>query len=325
MRNVYFKALLWGAFLLAGCAYQPTQNPVLGDVAPAQVLLADIPYFPQEQNQCGPASLATLLVHRGVDTDPARLRELLYIPERGGSLAPELLIQARAFGLLAYPLAPNLVDLLGELAAGNPVLVMQNLGLSWIPRWHFAVAIGYDLNRESIILRSADRPNYEMPFDLFERTWQRADRWALVTTQLGEFPATATPNKIAFAAADLEAVGRPQDASLLYNRMTVQWPGNYLGWLGSGNLSYGQGEYDAASSSYQNGLKRNPEAGDLWNNLAYAQMRQQCIANALEAAQCAVESEPDNQSFLETRAEMEDRAGTTDGEACPTLLVNCRP
>ena len=36
-------------------------------------------------------------------------------------------------------------SVLPEIAAGNPVLVLQNAGWSWLPVWHYAVVIGYDL------------------------------------------------------------------------------------------------------------------------------------------------------------------------------------
>src|SRR2546422_3737218 len=54
-------------------------------------------------------------------------------------------------GQLAVPVT-TLSDLLAEVAAGHPVLVFQNLGLHWIPRWHFAVAVG---DRKSTRLNSS--------------------------------------------------------------------------------------------------------------------------------------------------------------------------
>jgi hypothetical protein len=33
---------------------------------------------------------------------------------------------------------------LREVAAGNPVLVLQNLSFAWAPVWHYAVVMGYD-------------------------------------------------------------------------------------------------------------------------------------------------------------------------------------
>lgn len=40
------------------------------------------------------------------------------------------------------------------LAAGHPVVVLQNLRLGRAARWHHAVAVGYDLRRHEVVLRS---------------------------------------------------------------------------------------------------------------------------------------------------------------------------
>ena len=56
--------------------------------------------------------------------------------------------------MVALRTAPRLADLLQEVAAGHPVIVLQNLGLEWIPVWHYSVVIGYDLSRGQLVLRS---------------------------------------------------------------------------------------------------------------------------------------------------------------------------
>ena len=44
--------------------------------------LADVPFFAKEDYQCGPAALATVLAHNGVDVTPDRLASRLFVPER---------------------------------------------------------------------------------------------------------------------------------------------------------------------------------------------------------------------------------------------------
>src|SRR5690606_40172617 len=88
---------------------------------------------------CSSDLLATMLNQRGIDTAPEQLVERVYLPERKGSLQVEMVAAARAHGLLVYPLQPKLETLLTEVAAGNPVLVLQNLAFDRWPQWHFAV------------------------------------------------------------------------------------------------------------------------------------------------------------------------------------------
>ena len=102
-----------------------------------RVELTETPFFPQEEHQCGPAALATVLNYHQLAVTPAELTPQVYLPEREGSLQIELVAAARRYGMLAYPLRGNLSDLMTEVAAGNPVLVLQNLAFGWLPKWHY--------------------------------------------------------------------------------------------------------------------------------------------------------------------------------------------
>jgi ABC-type bacteriocin/lantibiotic exporter with double-glycine peptidase domain len=161
-------------------------NPFVDDIGPGRVAgthrTCRCALLPQKAYQCGPAALATLLQDQGIPWSPEQLVPEVYVPARQGSLQAEMLAAARARGLVAYPLRPELDAILREVAAGRPVLVLQNLGLSWLPRWHYAVIVGYDLARGEIVLRSGLHERHVNGFARFERTWRRAGRWAFVVT-----------------------------------------------------------------------------------------------------------------------------------------------
>ena len=146
------------AALLAGCAAPQVsglieQRPAgLADSAE----IAATPFFPQEDYQCGPAALAAALVHAGRDATPELLLPQVYLPGRKGSLQAEMLAATRRQELVAFVLAPRLEDLLRELAAGTPVLVLQNLAPWPVDVWHYAVVVGYDHDKGEVILRSGE-------------------------------------------------------------------------------------------------------------------------------------------------------------------------
>ena len=117
------------AVALAGCATSPPLADGLPASAPRSIELDSTPYFPQEDYQCGPAALATLLVASGVDVTPESLAPEVFLPERRGSLALELVGAARRHGRLPYVLATTADEMVEELEAGRPVLVLQNLGV----------------------------------------------------------------------------------------------------------------------------------------------------------------------------------------------------
>jgi hypothetical protein len=153
--------LIAGVFVLAllsGCASLFPQTSALLDAPPQGLLqrveLAGVPFFPQTEYQCGPAALATVLSHFGAKVTAEELVPQVYLPARQGSLQVEMLAAARRNGLVSYVLAPRFEDLLRELAAGNPVIVLQNLTLWPFERWHYAVAIGYDYHSGELFLRS---------------------------------------------------------------------------------------------------------------------------------------------------------------------------
>ncbi len=82
------------------------------------------------------------------------MKDEVFIPGREGSLQLEMVAAARRHGMLVYPLQGGLESVLEEVAAGNPVLVLQNQAFSWWPRWHFAVVVGFDRERRELVLRS---------------------------------------------------------------------------------------------------------------------------------------------------------------------------
>src|SRR5205823_8928965 len=144
LKNARCIAGVFILLALCGCAGLAPQTATLREtLAPAlheRFELTQVPFFPQDEYQCGPAALATALASSGVKVTPEELVPQVYIPERKGSLQVEMLAAARRHGLISYQLAPRLEDLLRELNAGTPVIVLQNLGIG--ESWHYAVAIG---------------------------------------------------------------------------------------------------------------------------------------------------------------------------------------
>ena len=180
-------------FWLGGCATPQSQAllKLNSHHLPQQVELVEVPYYPQETHQCGPAALATVLNAGGSQVTPQDLTPEVYLPGREGSLQVEMLAATRRNGLLAYELSPRLEDMLREVAAGTPVVVLQNLGLSWYPVWHYAVVVGYDLEREEIILRSGRERRQLMQLTTFEHTWRRSGYWAMLAMPPDKLPQPA--------------------------------------------------------------------------------------------------------------------------------------
>jgi hypothetical protein len=134
------------------------------DNLPASKEIHGVPFYPQESNQCGPAALATTLDWSGSKVTLKTITSEIYTPGRKGSLQPLLISATRYHDRLPYVIR-DLEPMMREVAAGHPVIVLQNLGLSWYPRWHYAVLIGYDMEKRIMILRSGRKVPYPFSFE----------------------------------------------------------------------------------------------------------------------------------------------------------------
>lgn len=281
--------VLFLIMLVTGCATPQVSalRAKTADTLPLKTELTAVPFFPQEEFQCGPAALASALVHSKVDTAPAALVPQVYLPGREGSLQTEMLSTTRRHGRLAYRLAPRFEDVLLEVAAGNPVVVLQNLAFSFAPLWHYAVVIGYDRENEEIMLRSGTTRRLVMTFSTFERTWARGSHWAMVALPPRQLPVTAAENDYVAAAAALERVS-VADAREAYAAALGKWPVNLSARMGAGNAAYALKDLAAAETAYRRATLDHPRSGDAWNNLAQVQFELGRKNEALLAAQQAV-------------------------------------
>lgn len=296
------------------CAHR---GPVLehaGDLPP-RIELSETPFFPQERYQCGPAALATVLGAEGSAVAPEALVSEVYLPSRKGSLQTEIIAAARKRGKLAIPVSPTLDGLLAEVSAGHPILVLQNLGLDWLPRWHYAVAIGYDLEQSTMILRSGTEARRLTPFDVFLKTWDRSGRWGLVVLEPGSLPARAEPASYLAAASTLETLGRGGAAETAYLAATRRWPDHAAAWLALGNSRYARQALPEAEAAFRAAVGAQADAAPAWNNLAYALAGRGCIEAARKAARCAARIAPAERTFAETLEDMEKRTAAA-GPAC---------
>lgn len=277
------------ALWLAGCA-----TPQVGQLAQQwpsdlsqQALLTSVPFFPQEDHECGPAALAMVLRSAGLPVEPEQLVSQVYVPGRQGTLQTELLVSARRHGLPAYVLQPSVAAVLREVAAGNPVLVFQNLGLSAWPVWHYAVVIGFDRARNQLLLHSGRTAQLAMSLFTFERTWARGDHWAMVALPVAQVPVTAQADSFAQSIAALERL-HVAPARAAYAAALRQWPTHRVLLLGLGNTAYALGDLTGAGAAYAQAVQAHPNFADAWNNLAQVQWEQGALPDAAASVARAV-------------------------------------
>jgi len=304
-------ALVWAVLLLASAACAPVapRPDSMRDRAPVE--LTATPFFPQREHECGPAALATLLGAAGRGLHPDALTARLMVPGRQGSLQPELLAQARSEGFIALPIEPSLEALIAELDAGRPVLTLQNNAFAWYPRWHYAVAIGYDPTDDSLVLRSGMTERLGVARRNFENTWARSGRWGFVLLRPGQLPAGGDGLAYARAVAAFESTaaqrGVPPAAIAGESRRAwaagvARWPMRWELAFGAGNRRYADGALAEATAAFEDATRLDPGRAAGWNNLAVAYMDAGRWDDAVSAAERAAALDP-SPDVLSTRSE----------------------
>lgn len=257
---------------LAGCAQFVPQTISLRDAWPPEVARAheikDVPFFPQTDYQCGPAALATVMGTAGSRVVPDDLVDEVYLPARRGSLQVEMLAAPRRHGLVAWQLPARYDALLREVAAGNPVLVLQDLGIWPVTSWHYAVVVGFDYESGMLYLRSGETERQVLPFTIFELTWKRGGYWAMVVNRPGTLPATATEASYLPSMMAFERTASPAASRDAWEAFLARWPGNAFGSVALSNRYYAEGRLPLAEAVLRQASAKNAGSAEILNNHA---------------------------------------------------------
>ncbi|MEE8445818.1 MAG: PA2778 family cysteine peptidase, partial [Alphaproteobacteria bacterium] len=231
---------------------------------------------------------ATVLVWSGMEPASVDLGPLLDLAGDAGNLRREIVETVRVNARLGIPVY-GLAGILAELAAGRPVIVLQNFGAGWFPRWHYAVAVGYDLEREDLYLHTGTRGWRPTRFGPFEFSWVRGGSWALVVLTPDRLPAGASLADSLDAADGLERAGKFAAAAATYEAIAQRWPGGAAALMGLGRNRHALGDLAGAEAALRKAIEAAPEAAaPAWNDLAYVLAGLGRRAAALDAARAAI-------------------------------------
>lgn len=285
--NARFAGVFILLLLLSGCARNPVLLQSTYQALPPHAEITSVPFYAQTEFQCGPATLAMVLNHQDVETDVEQLIPQVFLPERDGSVQPEMLATVRRYDQLAYPIRGTMDALLGHLAAGDPVVVMQNLSLPIYPMWHYAVAIGYDLPSETLILRSGEIERHTMSFSRFDATWARTERWGFVVAEPGTLPAGITARNALEAISAYEESHGPRASLSSWQAFIEHHPTNAIGQFALGNALYADQQPEKARKAFERATELDANMGAAWLNLGLLLLQQEepiAARKALEQA-----------------------------------------
>jgi hypothetical protein len=280
---------LWAiAGLLAGCAgIRKSDSPVLQEGLAPVIELEAVPFYPQTKYQCGPSALAMALAYSDLPITPDELKDQVYTPSQKGSLQIAMIGATRRHGRIAYPIS-GYNSIWPEIAAGYPVIVLQNLGLSWVPVWHYAVVIGYDFAENSVILHTGVSERKQVSFAAFENTWARSNYWGMIVLKPTQLPAIAREKEYLAAVYGLEKSRQFQAAIKGYQTALTRWPRSLVAFMGLGNSRYALGDLLGAEGAFRSAIENHSRAAEAYNNLAQVLSEQGRKREAIAAARKAV-------------------------------------
>lgn len=254
--------------LLSGCASGPSlSSERLANLSAQQQRLTQVPFYPQRDYQCGPATLAMVLEASGKSASVDTLIPQVFLPGREGSVQPEMLSTVRRHGRIPFVIPGDFHALLLELDAGHPVAVMQNLALPAFPMWHYAVAIGYDLPVRQLTLHSGTSRARQTAFDRFDATWARADRWAFVALPPGELPASLAADELLQPISDFEQTAGSRQALPAWRAASRRYPDHAMLRFALGNALHTSEDSAGAIQAFREAVARDPELAEGWLNL----------------------------------------------------------
>jgi ABC-type bacteriocin/lantibiotic exporter with double-glycine peptidase domain len=183
-----------GVFVVIGCAGLAWQGPAgsysevnreeiqrtgVHPVSSDHVVHLAVPFFPDDTDQCGPATIASVLTYWGIPVEPPVLRAQIYLRRLRGTLPIDLFLAAQAQGLQAKGVGGTLDKLKAELDAGRPVVALLNLGGAIFPQGHYVVITGYSERQQGVYMHSGLDRDLFVPYDRFLGDWKKAGRWML--------------------------------------------------------------------------------------------------------------------------------------------------
>ncbi|GAC1627292.1 MAG: hypothetical protein NVS9B10_16100 [Nevskia sp.] len=303
------------ALLLAACA---AQGPGLAQFGAGseRLELKDTAFFPSEERYAAAAALATLLYTDGVRVGPESVAPKLGAAGGAVELQPALRAAAGSFDRLAYVLAPKLDDLIKELAAGHPVLVLLNLGSApAAPAWRYAVVIGYDPATDALLLRSGKQGRAGMTPAAFLAAWKDGGNFALVLGEAAKIPATATLERWIAASESLTQAGKPALAEAAASAALARWPEQpLLPMVALGNARYAKMDWLGSQAAYVKALALDDRNPVVHNNLALVLLERKCIDLAEREVAVAIERETDpalRAAYAATDAKIKRYSGTS--------------
>jgi hypothetical protein len=160
---------------LSSCAGTPRVKTLEGGQ-----IIRNVPFYPQERHQCGPASLAGILNFLGVPVMPEEIAAEIYSRSARGTVTLDMVLYSEKRGLKATQYEGSFEDIKKKIDAGYPLIVMVDNGFWIYQKDHFMVVLGYYEN--GVVVNSGKDQHKFIHLNDFLKSWERTRYWTLLIT-----------------------------------------------------------------------------------------------------------------------------------------------
>ena len=141
----------------------------------------NVPFYPQEKYQCGPASLASVLNYQGINVSPEEIASAIYSKTAKGALDIDLISYVLETGLSAEVHKGSMEEIMRSINEGYPLIVLVDYGFWVYQQNHFMVIVGY--NDDGVIVNSDNERLKFITSGDFLKAWGRTKLWTLLIRQ----------------------------------------------------------------------------------------------------------------------------------------------
>jgi len=178
--------LLLAALVLPSCGL--LSNNLLKDIKndPASFhVIEGVPFFPQNEYMCGPASMASVVGYWGLHEEMKDVAKEVYQEKLSGTLPIDLLIYAKDKGFEASYYKGSLDDLREKVSKKTPLILFLNLGYDFYPVGHYIVVTGYSDRFKAVVAHSGTESEQVFTYDDLLSVWGKTDFSTLLITPKG--------------------------------------------------------------------------------------------------------------------------------------------
>lgn len=172
------KIFIVFSLLLFGC--RPSYYQFEYRLEGRGIYINNVPFFPQEENYCGPAALASVLNFYGYKATQQDIAKEIFTPRLKGTITVEMAGFARRAGFGAAYYKGGIENIKAEIDKGHPLILYIKTGYLISPSGHYITVVGYDDTKEGVIAYSGRDKDIFISYKKLMKDWGKTGYWTLL-------------------------------------------------------------------------------------------------------------------------------------------------